>query len=68
MINPPIRESRANIVRRYGIDNHPGGSINLPERINRAERGRLARRPWATMFFFFTLTYYTDILRERIVL
>lgn len=50
---PDTQVSSKHRVRRYGIDNHPKGSINLSERINRAEHGRLARRPWATIHFFF---------------
>lgn len=69
MINPrytSIEQTSSSRVRRYGIDNHPGGSINLSERINRAEHGRLARRPWAKIhFFMLTRTYITDTIREN---
>lgn len=70
MINPrytSIEQTSSPRVRRYGIDNHPGGSINLSERINRAERGRLTRRPWARIhfsFYFNTYTYYRYDTRE----
>lgn len=62
MINPrytSIEQTSSPRVRRYGIDNHPGRSINLSERINRAEHGRLARRPWARIHFFF---FYLNVL------
>lgn len=66
MINPrytSIEQTSSSRVRRYGIDNHPEGSINLSERIKRAEHGSLARRPWESIFFYLNTymhyQYYT---------